>query len=567
MENRTNTPESAQPAETLVDFFQARLRHNPAHPAIRHQQGGAWQQLTWREVGDRVAARARVLRQLGVAAGDRVAQIAENSLDWLLTDLAALVCGAIHVPLHPTLSGIQLAEQLANREPRIALLSGETQAAKLRALPAASPFGAQFVPRITWLTYVASADEPTAIHGQTLRTLAALAAPFAEEASAEEILTSSYAPRPETLATILYTSGTTGEPKGVMLSHANLVSNVLAMLAVMPHAPGDVRLAWLPLSHIFGRTCDWYTTLGSAGVEMALGESRDTLLADCAVVRPTLLNGVPYFFEKVARGVQEKGAPASVLQQLLGGNMRMCMSGGAALAEHIARYYHSGGIELLQGYGLTETSPVITINRRLERAASVGPAIPGVEIRIAADGEIETRGPHVMQGYWRNAQATAAVLADGWFRTGDLGALDDEGYLTITGRKKEILVTSAGKNIAPVFLEGLLTQSPLIDQAMVVGDARKFLGALLVVNRAELARQLGTEPASMTPSSAAAQELLEHAVREQLSAAADHEQVRRFVAIDEPFSIEAGDLTPTLKLRRDVIARKYARQIDGMYGE
>jgi long-chain acyl-CoA synthetase len=356
-----------------------------------------------------------------------------------------------------------------------------------------------------------------------------------------------------------------------MLSHGNLTSNALAAMKAFGIEQADLKLGWLPLSHIFARTSDLYTWLGG-NHELALAESRETLLADCAAVRPTMMNGVPYFYDKVHRYLREQGLADTpgALKQMLGGRIRLCCSGGAALADHVAVFFQQQGVPLVQGYGLTETSPVITVGSASNnRIGTVGQAIADVEVRIAEDGEILTRGPHVMQGYWNKPAATAEVLRNGWLHTGDLGTLDD-GYLRITGRKKELLVTTGGKNIAPVYLEGLLTEDALISQAMIVGDGRNYLTALVVPDRQALAaevqrRGLATASSSSALASPEVNQLYADCIQRRLADVARCEQVCKFTLLDRAFTIETGELTPTLKLRRGVILQNFSREIQAMY--
>jgi long-chain acyl-CoA synthetase len=377
--------------------------------------------------------------------------------------------------------------------------------------------------------------------------------------------------QPQDLATLLYTSGTTGEPKGVMLSHGNLASNALAMTRAFEITPDDLRLCWLPLSHIFARTCDFYTWL-ACGYQLTLAGSRETILADCARLRPTIMSGVPYFFEKLHRRLAEAGHlhTPGALQSLLGGRMRALGSGGAALPDYLAEYFFSQDVPLLQGYGLTESSPVITASSPSGyRIGYSGRAVEGVEVRIADDGEILTRGPHVMLGYWKLPQATAATVREGWLHTGDLGELDSDGYLKITGRKKELIVTSAGKNVAPVYLEALLTAEPLIAQAMVLGDGRSHLAALIVPDFAQLDQALllrGLAPAlPYRLEDPEVKAIVAERVTAALADVAECEQVRRFTLLERPFTIESGELTPTLKVRREVIHRQHGELIERMY--
>ena len=357
-----------------------------------------------------------------------------------------------------------------------------------------------------------------------------------------------------------------------MLSQSNIMSNVTATASVFGDTPDDVRLNFLPLSHIFARTCDLYIWM-ARGVVLALAESRESIVEDCHAVQPTMMNGVPYFFDRVMRTLKEKGVAdqPGMLRTALGGRMRLCCSGGAALPDATYDYYHSQDVVLLQGYGLTETSPVITVNAPGgSKRGAAGRAIEHVEIQIGDDGEILTRGPHVMQGYWRRPEATAEVMRDGWFATGDLGRIDDEGYLFITGRKKEILVTAGGKNVAPVLLESLLGHDPLILQAMVVGDDQKYLGALLVPDLEALQRRaaeagLAEQSTDQLLSDAQVRQWYESAVHDRLASLSHYEQIQRFCFVESPFSIEKGELTPKLSLRRPVIAEHYAEQIRSLY--
>ena len=378
--------------------------------------------------------------------------------------------------------------------------------------------------------------------------------------------------KPDDLAQILYTSGTTGEPKGVMLAQSNLASNVAAILQMWVPSEDDVRLTWLPLSHIFARTCDLYTWI-AAGAVLALADSPEAVPANCQEVHPTLINGVPYFFDKLHRFLASQGMAdkPGMLQAALGGRVRYCGSGGAALADHTHLFFKEQGVFISQGYGLTETSPTISTGQETDtKVGTVGRLLPGVEVKISDEGEICTRGPHVMKGYWNLPEATAEVIRDGWFHTGDLGEIDSDGYLKITGRKKELIVTSAGKNIAPVNLEALLTADPLIAQALVIGDAKNFLTALIVVNPEPLMAEIKeleipvntVEEALTNPQ---VRELYAGRIAQRLAGVSHYEQVQKFTLIARPFSPETNELTLTLKLRRKVIEGNYAHEIAGMY--
>jgi long-chain acyl-CoA synthetase len=373
---------------------------------------------------------------------------------------------------------------------------------------------------------------------------------------------------PDDLATIMYTSGTTGNPKGVMLTHGNLLSNVCAMLERSGQQPSDVVLSWLPYTHIYARTVDHYSMLAS-GVLLCLAECAETLVQDLADVQPTHMASVPRFYEKVLTLVADPD-PQVVgqrLRELFGPRVNWLSSGGAPLPYPVARTYADSGVLVLQGYGLTETSPVISFNSmNAYKLDTVGQPLPGVEVKIAADGEILTRGPHVMKGYWKNPQATAESIRDGWFHSGDLGELDGDGFLKITGRKKELLVLSNGKKVVPAFIEGLLQTDPCIDQAVVCGEGRNFLTALIVPHWANVRAALAeTGISNEEAASPAVMELLQRRIQRVLADVSSAEQVKKILIVPQPFSIAADELTVSLKLRRNVVLAKYARQIEELY--
>lgn len=556
-------------AATIVQLWARRVATDAQRPALAWHDGQGYRWHTWDELAGCVHRLAAALARLGIEPGHCVAQLSENRYEWIVTDLALHVLGAVHVPIHPTLAGPQIAWQLRHCGARGVIVSTAAQRDKLASVadelpndliwvacePCAPLPGAR--PIALWADLLAHGNETT---GTRLAR------------RAEEVL------EPSSLATILYTSGTTGEPKGVMLTQGNLAANaqatVTAFSADTPEEPAAAkrRLNFLPLSHIFARTCDLYCWLVE-GSQLALARSRLTVLEDCQAVQPTCLNGVPYFYDKVQRALRARGEEhrPGALRAILGGAIRWCCSGGAALPPHLFDAFCAQDVPLLEGYGLTESSPVITVSTpRQARRGSCGRPIPGVDVRMAEDGEILTRGPHVMAGYYRDASATAAAIREGWLATGDLGRLDADGFLFITGRKKEILVTSSGKNIAPVFLESLLTQDPLIMQAVVVGDGRAYLSALLVLSPEHLAAELAACGLAGVPDEAALElPHTRHLVRQRidrlLAGVSHHEQVRRFALLPQPLSIEAGELTPKLSLRRHAIYARYARLIEALY--
>jgi long-chain acyl-CoA synthetase len=370
----------------------------------------------------------------------------------------------------------------------------------------------------------------------------------------------------------MYTSGTTGSPKGVMLTHGNLLSNALATLENQPYPPESLVLNWLPYSHIYARTVDHYAPL-VGGITVALAVSAETLVENLAEVPPTHFSSVPRFYEKVLAAVASDDAAVTAkrLKHVFGPRIEVLSSGGAPLPVPIAKAYTEAGLPLFQGYGLTETSPVISFNtRKHNKIGTVGRAIPGVEVRIGPDGEVLTRGPHVMKGYWNNAAATEETIRDGWLHTGDLGSLDEEGYLSITGRKKELMVLSNGKKIVPSHLEGLLVTDPCIDQAVVCGEGRNFLTALLVPHWGNVRAALGRDLPGREEDWARAPEviaLLGQRCKGALRDLSRTEQIKKFLVLPRPFSVEAEELTVSLKLRRNVVVQRYGPRLDELYKE
>lgn len=547
----------------LVSLFQDRVAADGEMVAMLVRRGKEYASLTWNDLATDVRRMAALLVRLGVRPGDRVIQVSENRYEWIVTDLAILLARGVHVPVHAILTGPQIAYQISDSGASVVLLSGGEQVEKLAA---------ELDKQSSALTLLSYDPSSASSGGHPIGHLPSLLAEVDPAEGAELERQALQATRPGDLATILYTSGTTGEPKGVMLTHGNLASNAQAVVSAFSLHEGDLRLSWLPLSHIFARTCDLYAWIIS-GIQLALADSRETVIANCAEVHPTLLNGVPYFFEKVMRCLVEErlaDKPGS-LRGILGGRVRLCCSGGAALPDHIAAFYRRHDVLLVQGYGLTECSPVMTLcTESAHKLGSVGRPPAGIEVVIADDGEVLTRGPHVMLGYWNKPQATADAIGDGWLHSGDLGEFDADGFLRITGRKKELIVTSGGKKVAPVYVESLLTEDPLILQALIVGDARSFLTALIVVDleplRAELA-QRGIHDCRGADwlQDPRIVDLYRERIERRLAVVSEYEQVRKFTLLAEPFTPERDELTPTLKLRRNVIGAHYVEAIERMY--
>jgi long-chain acyl-CoA synthetase len=549
---------------TIVSILRERAAATPGLPALRVKRQGIYDSISWGGLANDVDRYACGFLRMGITPGDRVAQLSENRYEWILTDQALQMIGAIHVSLHAALSGEQAATQIRHSGARVLLLSNQAQAEKLIPHIASLPDGVRCFsydpgsdcgsqwPIDLWSSWISGTAESAESFRATERRLADTS--------------------PDHLATILYTSGTTGQPKGVMLTHANLVFDATAMVAASEQSPDDVKLNFLPLSHIYGRTSDLYTWIVS-GHQLALAESRETVLADCTEIRPTWINGVPYSFEKIRRHLQQLGQDRepNSLRELLGGRIRTCHSGGAPLPLKTWDFYWSHGVPLFTGYGLTETSPVIsTCSPRQVKPGSVGKPLQGVAVRIARDGEVLTSGPHVMIGYWNDPSATADALRNGWLHTGDLGNVDDEGFLVITGRKKELIITTGGRKVIPTQIESLLAEDPLIEQAVVIGDGRDYIAALIVPDQEELAREVRSRGiaaglAAQWFSDPRIQSLVAERVRERLAGLSPHERIRKFVLLTRRLTVETGELTPKMSPRRDVIEERFAAEIALLY--
>lgn len=512
--------------------------------------------LTWQEVLTDVRRYLANLLRLGVAQGDRVVQFSENRYEWILADIAMHILGAIHVPVHSTLSGAQVVEQAIDSGAEVLLVSGQTLLEKLE----------QSSQKLPGSISVHSFEVVTSRDGKSIPLFdqadVELAAAAECEASVAERI------QAETYATILYTSGTTGEPKGVILDQRNIVTNSVTANDVIGQTAADLRLNLLPLSHIFARTADLYSWI-AGGSQLALAESRETVIADAQEIKPTIVNAVPYFYARIQKALEEKGAadaPGAV-KSVLGGRVRFCCSGGAPLTTQLYDYFQSQGLPLLQGYGLTESSPIISVSTlEDDRRGAVGRPLSEVEVKIADDGEVLTRGPHVMVGYWKNEAATNEAIRDGWLYTGDLGRVDEDGFLYITGRKKELIVTATGKNVAPAYLEALLVEDAVIAQALVIGDNRKFLTALIVPDGDAMCKALDVDSLPEL-NSEPIHTLLEERIAGRLSEVAKNERIGKFTVLDRAFSADEGELTAKLSLRRNVIEEHFADVIEAMYAE
>jgi long-chain acyl-CoA synthetase len=591
---------------TLTDIYAETCAiERPA--AMKYKKGDRWIDVSVAEFRDSVRWFSTGLRTLGVKAGDRIAILSENRPEWAMADYATLCAAGITVPIYPTLLGWQI-EYILNDSGAVACVaSTEEQLHKLLDIRAHCPHlhtiivcdpSAELPPDV--LTFQQVVD-----HGRKCE---------ADEGRArfDELRQSR---KPDDLATLVYTSGTTGNPKGAMLTHGNIASNVASVTKILALEQGWIAMSILPLSHILERTAD-YAYLYKGGT-IAYAESVVKVGENLQEVKPDVFAAVPRLFEKmrsrildtVAGGskgkqkifawalkvaeerlpyrVERREMPTGLMLKSaiadklvfkkilgrLGGRVRFVLSGGAPLSPDLAAFFIGAGLEILEGYGLTETSPVIALNTPDQRRiGTVGPVIPGVEVKIAEDGEILSRGPHIMKGYWNNPESTAqAIDAEGWFHTGDIGVLED-GFLRITDRKKDIIINAYGKNIAPQPLEALLKSSPYIGTPVLIGDRRKYLVALIVPNFEKLQRDAVAMGVHASSNEALVRdekvrEIYQHEIDRFNKNLDRQEKIRRFALLPRDFTIDEDEITPSLKVKRKVIDKKYKDIIDSMYAD
>jgi long-chain acyl-CoA synthetase len=588
--------------DTIPRQFLAAVEAFHKPDAFRYKRDGAWVDVSHPDVLARVHALALALRALKLAKNDRVAILSENRLEWAVADLATLSIGAVVVPVYPTLTPANIEYILRDADVRVVFVSTRAQAEKIRGLRA----------RLPVVEHMVAFDADAAGNGTvSFADLVERGRPLAASSDYAALIAGV---GPDDWASIIYTSGTTGEPKGAILTHRNFTANVRQCLAVIDLRPTDTCLSFLPLSHVFERTGGFYAMM-TAGTTIAYAESLDTVADNLREVRPTVVCSVPRVYEKmyarildtvdkgptkkkqlfhwaaragrayiagrlegrvgIAVRVRHRVADALVLRKLrarVGGRLRYFISGSAPLARDIAEFFHGAGIPILEGYGLTETSPVLAVNTFQHlRLGSVGRPLPGVELRIAGDGEILARGENVMQGYFKKPRETAEAIVEGWFHTGDIGHLDADGFLHITDRKKDLIATAGGKKVAPQPIEGRLKQSKFVSEAVLVGNRRPFISLLIVPNFVRLeawAAAAGLD-ASNHAALATAPEVRAHyqKIVDEINAdLAQFERIKTFAILEGELSAADGELTPTLKVRRKIVEERYRAQIDAMYG-
>jgi long-chain acyl-CoA synthetase len=599
----TGGPRNSAPG-TLNQLFLAAIEKYRRPDALQVKRDGRYYPISHDTLLERVRRVAFGLDELGVRSGDRVAILSENRPEWAIVDYATLALGAVDVPIYPNLPADQVGYILRDSGACVAFVSNPDQAAKIAAVRGTCPA----------LRHVISFGAPTNGVDRSLDAIETAGAAVDGDGKRDAFRDRALRVRPDDLATIIYTSGTTGDPKGVMLTHDNIYSNVMAGAATIPFAGNDACLSFLPLSHIFERMAGHYLML-HAGASIAYAESMDTVSRNLTEVRPTIVLSVPRLYEKMYARVLENalaggavkkriffwgrdvadrwanvtlsgGVPRGFLaaqyrlaQRLVfsklrtrtGGRLRYFVSGGAPLAQEINKFFYAAGLTILEGYGLTETSPVIAVNTPKDfRIGTVGKPVPGVEVAIAPDGEILTRGPHVMRGYFNKPTATAeAIDTDGWFHTGDIGEFHD-GFLAITDRKKDIIVTAGGKKIAPQPIENKIKTNKYISEAVMIGDRRKYPVVLVVPNWDQLEKWAKRQNIPWTDRAQllampTIRAKLEKEVLAECAELARYEMPKKVGLLEHDFSIERGELTPSLKVKRRVIDKQYKALIDSLY--
>lgn len=603
------------PAElqTLNELFLAAVERHLKPDAFLSKREGKYEDLSSVYALQKAAAFAVALERLGVERGDRVAILSENRVEWPLTDYAVMGMGAIDVPIYPTLPATDVEYILRDSKSRAVVVSTAAQLGKILEVR-------QRLPDLRFTVVMDSLPgEHAAVHLWSHTIQDALSQTLDPE---RDFCARALAAKPEDVATILYTSGTMGRPKGVILTHANIVSNVHACEPLFSFSSKDRAVSLLPLSHIFERMLEYF--LFSHGVSIAYAESAEKLPENLLEVRPTVMAVVPRVLEKVhgktletvhqssglkqnlfhwavrtgwshaesslnggkpSFGLKVKHAVADKLvgakiRARLGGRIRFLISGAAPLAKDLAQFFFAVGIPVYEGYGLTETSPVLAVNYPgAVKLGTVGPVISGVEVRFGgasrdADSEegneIIVRGPNVSAGYFNQDEENRQAFTDGWFHTGDLGTLDKDGYLTITGRKKNLLKTSGGKYVSPEKLEGLFQSHPVISQILVLGDSRRFVGALIVPNFDQLEkyareRQLSFATREQITAQPEIRWWVQKQVDEVCQSLAPFERIRQITLLPREFSVDAGELSPTQKIRRFIVEERYRKEIEEIY--
>lgn len=590
--------------ETICQLFINTIKSYPKDDLMLFKKEGRYTPISTEEFGKKVVNFSLGLKALGLNAGDKLIILSENRPEWTMTDVATLCMGGITVPIYTNLSPEQIKFIVNDSDARVVVCSNEELWEKVRAVKSELPLVSHFI------TYLPDAPEGMKTFNDILE--------LGKQKSQEEpglFDQLALTVKSSDIASIIYTSGTTGEPKGVMLTHSNFISNVTSVSAILPISQKDTSLSFLPLSHSYERTVTFVMLYN--GCTIGYVESMETVAENMPEVRPTIMGAVPRLFEKIYAKVMDNVLFSSPLKRKIffwalktgkeyafrdlekkkisgilrfkrnlahklvfskiiektGGRIRFFVTGAAPLSKDIAEFFYAMGIVILEAYGLTETSPAATFNTFEDlRFGTVGKPIPGVDVKIAEDGEILIRGPNVMKGYYKKDEATKECIQENWFYSGDIGYLDEDGFLVITDRKKDIIVTAGGKNVAPQQIENLLKTNPYIDTAVTIGDRRRFISALIVPDFDKLEEYAKLNEISYTDRSDLVAKdkivdfMLSEVDKNQQDLAA-YEKVKKIALLDRDFEIAKGEITPTLKVKRNIIEKKYADLIESLYEE
>ena len=590
--------------DTLSQLFLNTIKSYPKDDLMLYKEEGRYVPISTDEFANRVKHIALGLRDLGMEAGDKLIILADTRPEWVITDLVSLCLGGITVPIYTSLAEDQVKYIIDNSDAKIVVYSDPEQGEKIEAIKGELGKVNHYV------TFASEAPEGvlTFAHIRERGEKIAQDNPDLFENTALKV-------KPDDVASIIYTSGTTGVPKGVMLSHSNFLSNIKTTADILPFSEKDTVLSFLPLSHVLERMVTF--TYLYKGCTVGYAESLETVAENLLEIRPHIMVSVPRVFEKIYSKVMDNVLSSSFLKKKIffwalnvgkkygrrklleqpisgglqmkknlahklvfskiiektGGRVRFFASGGAPLAKDIAEFFYAMGLVILEGYGLTETSPVIAVNTFENlKFGSVGKPIPGVDVEIAEDGEILTKGPNVMKGYYKMEAETEEAFEEEWFRTGDIGHLDEDGFLVITDRKKDIIVTAGGKNVAPQPIENLLKTNPYISNAMVIGDRRKFISSLIVPNFEKLEEyakhnNLEYEDVGDLIKNEKVRNFMRSEVERATPGLSSYEKVKKIALLNRDFEIEKGEITPTLKVKRNIVEKKYKDLIDSLYIE
>jgi long-chain acyl-CoA synthetase len=591
-------------AETLSQLFLNTIKAFPKDDLMIYKKEGSYAPISTDEFGKQVKHFALGLRDLGLEADDKLIIFSENRPEWVMTDLANLCLGGVTVPIYTSLVPDQVKYIIDNSDAKVVVFSSGEMWDKIKVIQS------ELIKVEHYITYQDDGPEGVLTFADVQKRGENLAEeqPDLFEKLALDV-------KPDDVASIIYTSGTTGLPKGVMLMHGNFMSNVESVTQIIEFTEKDTVLSFLPLSHVLERMVTFAYLY--KGCSIGYAESIETVAENLLEIRPHIMVSVPRVFEKIYAKVMDNVLTSSPLKRKIffwaagvgreygekkllgqpipgslqfkknlaqklvfskiiaktGGRVRFFVSGGAPLSKDIGEFFYAMGLVVLEGYGLTETSPVIGVNTLEDiKFGSVGKPIPGIEVKIAEDGEIATKGPHVMKGYYKMEAETQEAILDGWFYTGDIGFLDEDGFLTITDRKKDIIVTAGGKNVAPQPIENILKTNPYVSSAVIIGDKRKFISALIVPNFEKLVEYADANNISYSDYSDLVENktilnFVESEITRATPGLASYEKVRRIALLDREFEIERGEITPTLKVKRNIIEQKYKPVIDSIYQE